>query len=92
MRHGVDYQVIDVRDDDFAGGNIPGAVNLPSGTITRDTIAELAQRYDNVPTLVFHCAQSQQRGPKAARVFSEEYQRVAGQVTGKKAPQVYVKL
>ncbi|KAI9218747.1 Rhodanese-like domain-containing protein [Blastocladiella britannica] len=64
---GRDYQVVDVRDDDFAGGNIPGAVNVPSHTLSDPTVFDsIVRSLAGVKRIVFHCALSQQRGPKAA--------------------------
>ena len=65
--------VVDVRDDDFAGGNIKGAVNVPSHTFY-DAVDNLVRETKDVKTLVFHCALSQVRGPKAARVYAESRQ------------------
>jgi rhodanese-related sulfurtransferase len=67
-----DYLVVDVRDDDYAGGNIPGAVNIPSRDYhmkVNDLIKEAHEK--DVKLLVFHCSLSQQRGPKAARIYEE---------------------
>ncbi|KAF8677815.1 hypothetical protein AX14_004780 [Amanita brunnescens Koide BX004] len=65
---GKDYLVVDVRDDDYAGGNIKGAKNVPSygfasgvGALVKDT--------KDIPKIVFHCAYSQIRGPKAAKCY-----------------------
>ncbi|KAI9150934.1 Cdc25 phosphatase Ibp1 [Blastocladiella emersonii ATCC 22665] len=67
LRPGRDYLVVDVRDDDFVGGNIPHARNVPSHTLhDPDVAAKLAADVKDVPKLIFHCALSQQRGPKAA--------------------------
>ncbi|KAJ9123735.1 hypothetical protein QFC24_003509 [Naganishia onofrii] len=55
-----EVQVIDVRDDDFAGGNIKGAVNSPSEGFTQK-VTELVKEYNEVPKVVFHCALSQVR-------------------------------
>ncbi|KAI8148251.1 Rhodanese-like protein [Fennellomyces sp. T-0311] len=65
-----DYVVIDVRDNDFRGGNIPGAVNVPANQLI-DRGNQLIEQYKDVPLVVFHCALSQQRGPKAARIYNE---------------------
>ncbi|CAO1639170.1 unnamed protein product [Sympodiomycopsis kandeliae] len=62
--------VIDVRDDDFSGGNIVGCKNIPS-TIFESKLDSLVKEMQNVPTIVFHCSLSQQRGPKSARMYSE---------------------
>ncbi|KAI8584675.1 hypothetical protein K450DRAFT_217444 [Umbelopsis ramanniana AG] len=65
-----DYVIIDVRDHDFAGGNIPGAVNVPSRYFLED-VQKLIEDYKDVPQVYFHCALSQARGPKAARIYKE---------------------
>ena len=64
-----DYIVIDVRDDDYRGGNIKGARNSPSA-LFHANVDELVKSTKDVPTVVFHCMLSQQRGPKAAQVKS----------------------
>ncbi|PBK75009.1 Rhodanese-like protein [Armillaria solidipes] len=70
-----DYLVVDVRDDDFEGGNIKNAINYPSSTFWND-VDELVKKTKEVPLVVFHCALSQVRGPKAARVYAETRQNV----------------
>ncbi|EPQ27880.1 uncharacterized protein PFL1_04624 [Pseudozyma flocculosa PF-1] len=63
--------IVDVRDDDFEGGNIVGAHNVPSTKIA-DSIGDLVlgplKEYKQV---VFHCHLSQQRGPKAAGNYAK---------------------
>ncbi|OMJ24405.1 Dual specificity phosphatase ibp1 [Smittium culicis] len=66
----VNYLIVDVRDSDYIGGHIPGALNIPSYEI-RDKVDEIAKKYCNIPLLVFHCALSQVRGPKSARIYHE---------------------
>ncbi|KIY64461.1 Rhodanese-like protein [Cylindrobasidium torrendii FP15055 ss-10] len=70
---GKDYLVVDVRDDDFAGGNIKGAKNVPSSTIY-DAVDNLVRDTKDIKRVVFHCALSQVRGPKAARIYAETRQ------------------
>ena len=55
-----DYCVIDVRDDDWEGGNIKGAHNAPSSQFYVQ-VHDLVQKTKAVPTVVFHCALSQVR-------------------------------
>ncbi len=55
-----DYLVVDVRDDDFEGGNIKNAINYPSSTFWND-VDELVKKTKEVPLVVFHCALSQVR-------------------------------
>lgn len=65
-----DYCVVDVRDDDWHGGNIKGAYNSPSHDFL-SKVDDLVERTKTVPTVIFHCALSQVRGPKAARIYAE---------------------
>ncbi|QRV92463.1 Dual specificity phosphatase, catalytic domain [Ceratobasidium sp. AG-Ba] len=65
-----DYVVVDVRDDDFIGGNIVGCVRAPSNNYLT-TVDSLVTKTQDVPKMVFHCSLSQQRGPKAARIYAE---------------------
>ncbi|KAH9851699.1 Rhodanese-like protein [Lenzites betulinus] len=74
---GKDYCVIDVRDDDWAGGNIKGAQNTPSSQFYVQ-VHDLVQKTKSVPTVVFHCALSQVRGPKAARIYAEARDQLEG--------------
>ncbi|KAI9261162.1 Rhodanese-like domain-containing protein [Sporodiniella umbellata] len=66
----VDYVVVDVRDNDYIGGHIPGSINVPAGRMYEEA-NELIQKYSKVPVIYFHCALSQVRGPKSARIYSE---------------------
>ncbi|TFK33008.1 Rhodanese-like domain-containing protein [Crucibulum laeve] len=65
-----DFVIIDVRDDDYFGGNIKGAVNKPSSEFLTNVDA-LVKDTKDVPLVIFHCALSQVRGPKAARIYEE---------------------
>ncbi|KAG9084308.1 hypothetical protein FRC07_013674, partial [Ceratobasidium sp. 392] len=65
-----DYAVVDVRDDDFIGGNIVGCVRAPSNNY-HTTVDGLVTKTKDVPKMIFHCSLSQQRGPKAARIYAE---------------------
>jgi len=67
---GQDYQVVDVRDDDYAGGHIKNAINLPSRDFQMG-VYNLVQKHADVKVVIFHCALSQIRGPKAARIYDE---------------------
>ncbi|CAO3676310.1 hypothetical protein G6F70_003925 [Rhizopus microsporus] len=70
---GKDYVIIDVRGDDYIGGHIPGSVNVPAGRI-HDEVNQLVEKYSQIPIIYFHCALSQVRGPKSARIYSETLQ------------------
>jgi len=88
--------IIDVRDEDYRGGNIKGALNCPSQNFpsyiptivsksTSHALDTLSKSKDDskddtnsnntnpvtptIPLVVFHCMQSQVRGPKMSRYF-----------------------
>ncbi|GAA5983750.1 hypothetical protein JCM11641_001744 [Rhodosporidiobolus odoratus] len=63
--------VVDCRDEDYEGGNIPGAIHAPSEQRTEQSVQELVTRLRGVPRVVFHCSLSQVRGPKTARIYAE---------------------
>ncbi|KAI8995866.1 Rhodanese-like domain-containing protein [Gaertneriomyces semiglobifer] len=65
---GKDYVVVDVRQDDYPFGNIPGAVNIPADEFLA---LQSAEQFDQVPKVIFHCALSQVRGPKCARHYHQ---------------------
>jgi len=65
-----DYLVIDVRDSDFIGGHIPNCLHSPSATFS-DKVDDLVKDTKDVPQVIFHCALSQARGPKAARKYND---------------------
>ena len=44
---GKDYVIVDVRDDDFIGGNIKGAVNCPSYTF-EEKVEDLVEKTKDV--------------------------------------------
>ncbi|GAA5970301.1 hypothetical protein JCM8115_003693 [Rhodotorula mucilaginosa] len=72
-----DYLIIDVRSSDFAGGNIPGALNLTTrefGSEQRlnSTIAtHIAPRVPPLNLIILHCMRSQTRGPYAAHLLAQ---------------------
>ncbi|ORY83635.1 Rhodanese-like domain-containing protein [Protomyces lactucae-debilis] len=92
--------IIDVRDDDYAGGAIKGHTHVPSAKFP-DTVASVISDNQNKDKIIFHCSLSQQRGPKgrpsqmngmqahppAARMY-QEAQNLTGQYG--KGPQIYI--
>ena len=69
------FAVVDVRDDDYYGGHIPGAVNVPSlRWDDDDTVEKLIKDYvipgKEKAFVIFHCMQSMQRGPSCAMRFA----------------------
>jgi len=69
-RPGEDYLVVDVRDSDFVGGNITNCRRAPSATFS-DNLDDLIRDTKDVPRVIFHCALSQSRGPKAAQQYAD---------------------
>jgi len=63
--------ILDVRDSDFAGGNIRGAVNVPSEDF-RARLPEISRRYGATETVVVHCMMSQVRGPTCAKMLKHQ--------------------
>jgi len=69
--------VIDVRDDDYVGGHVKGSVNVPSSRELWSAENEderklwVSRILSENTTIIFHCQQSQQRGPKCARIFAD---------------------
>jgi len=74
---GRDYLVVDVRDDDFVGGNIVGCLNKPASEFLAHVDSVVKDTKD-VPLIVFHCALSQVRGPKAARIYEQTRKHMYG--------------
>ncbi|KAF8158058.1 Rhodanese-like domain-containing protein [Crassisporium funariophilum] len=72
-----DFLVVDVRDEDYAGGNIKGSLNQPSAEFLMN-VDGLVKKTKDVPVVIFHCALSQVRGPKAARIYAETRRNALG--------------
>jgi Cdc25 family phosphatase len=60
------FKIVDVRDDDYQGGNIPGTLNVPSRQLSFRVDSLVDELKDN-EAVVFTCALSQQRGPNVLR-------------------------
>ncbi|KAJ3764346.1 Rhodanese-like domain-containing protein [Lentinula raphanica] len=84
-----DYLVVDVRDDDYVGGNIVGGLNMPSKEFLMN-VDQLVKETKDVPLVVFHCALSQLRGPKAARIYKETRQNVLSEIDSTSPTKVLV--
>lgn len=56
------FKIVDVRDDDYVGGHIPGTLNIPSRHLPSRVDSLVEELKDN-EAIVFTCALSQQRGP-----------------------------
>mmetsp|Transcript_40723 Transcript_40723/g.66224 ORF Transcript_40723/g.66224 Transcript_40723/m.66224 type:complete len:142 (-) Transcript_40723:235-660(-) len=62
--------IIDVRDDDFKGGNIKGAQNIASHVFS-SMVNKIAEENKDKSLVVLHCMYSQQRGPRCARLLAK---------------------
>lgn len=62
--------VVDVREDDFRGGNVYNALNVPAHSFRQST-SKVIEAAKDKKLVVFHCMQSQVRGPKCARIMAE---------------------
>ena len=69
--------IIDVRDDDHIGGHIKHSTHVPSQTLDRK-VPELVRELKDKEIVIFHCALSQQRGPKAALRYVRERETLLG--------------
>ncbi|KAM7195355.1 Rhodanese-like domain containing protein [Naviculisporaceae sp. PSN 640] len=78
--------IIDVRDDDYIGGHIKNAQNFPSHTLDA-TLPTLIRQLEDKPTVIFHCALSQQRGPGAALRYIRERDRLRAAKAAKASKQ-----
>lgn len=68
--------VVDVRGDDFIGGHIKGARNVPTNQLDYK-IPELVRTLRDQDRVVFHCSLSQQRGPSSALRYIREREKMA---------------
>lgn len=68
--------VVDVRGDDHVGGHIHDSLHVPSSSLEY-RIPELIRTLAAKKTVVFHCALSQERGPRAARWYMEEMEKTS---------------
>ena len=63
--------IIDVRGDDHVGGHIHTSTHVPSTSLDY-RIPQLVRTLADKQIVVFHCALSQERGPRAARRYMDE--------------------
>jgi rhodanese-related sulfurtransferase len=69
--------VVDVRDSDHIGGHIKGSIHAPTPDLDWK-MPELVRTLKDKDTVVFHCALSQVRGPKAALEYLRTKERLEG--------------
>lgn len=60
--------IFDVRDDDFVGGHIRSAINLPYDEFEK-RVEEIVAQYSNHKNIIFTCMFGQLRSPAAALAF-----------------------
>ncbi|EMR08136.1 hypothetical protein PNEG_03574 [Pneumocystis murina B123] len=70
-----DIIIVDVREDDFIGGHIKGALHIPSYKLSSH-ILNLVEETKKAKEIIFYCSFSQQRGPAGARLFLVEQQKI----------------
>ncbi|KAG4304397.1 hypothetical protein PORY_002107 [Pneumocystis oryctolagi] len=67
--------IVDVREDDFVGGYVKGALHIPSYRL-QSNILDLIQKTENAKEIIFYCSLSQKRGPAGARLFLKTLQQI----------------
>lgn len=70
LQEGAPLAVVDVRDDDRAGGHIKGSIHVPSHDFRR-RLPSLLIELKSKEAVVFHCMMSQRRGPSCASAFAK---------------------
>lgn len=73
--------VVDVRDDDHVGGHIAQSLHIPAATFMSNVDSYAREISQSNDVVVFHCAFSQVRGPKCARMFAQALARNSEQLT-----------
>ncbi|KAL0209617.1 hypothetical protein RCL1_008455 [Eukaryota sp. TZLM3-RCL] len=66
--------VFDVRSYDYQTARLPHSVNIPIDDFV-DRVGSLVDIVTGVDLVVFHCHYCQERGPKAAKLFLQHFQR-----------------
>lgn len=69
--------VVDVREEDRAGGHVRGSISEPKQHFA-SRVDGLVKRLAAEPLVVFHCQMSQVRGPYCAAVFAARLPEDAG--------------
>ncbi|KAI0970949.1 Rhodanese-like domain-containing protein [Xylaria arbuscula] len=72
---GRDFIIVDVRRNDYEGGTVRGAINLPAQSLY-PTIPTLYQLFKNasIEYIIFCCGSSKDHGPRAASCFNDHIQ------------------
>jgi Cdc25 family phosphatase len=72
---GTEMVVVDVRDEDFSGGHLPGAIHVPSQEFAEKAAAVALQVAEH-SICVIHCMKSSVRGPACYRVLQSELKKL----------------
>ncbi|KAI9291761.1 Rhodanese-like protein [Neoconidiobolus thromboides FSU 785] len=70
LRVNDDIAIVDVRDNDFVGGNVTGVINSPSKKY-EDEKQELYNRVKDKKRVIFYCGSSTGRGPRIAGFYKD---------------------
>lgn len=89
LRAGEPVVVVDVRDDDRAGGHIKGSTHVPAYDFKR-AVPHFLSLWAAKDAVVFHCMMSQMRGPSCARAFANAAEEAAKTSNVDKMPQVMI--
>ena len=81
-----DIAIVDVRDADYEGGHITGAIHSPSATFLNGGVDSLRDQVKDKKTVIFHCMLSQVRC--VVRVTSPLYSPLTNYYRGPKAARV----
>lgn len=89
LRDGASVTVVDVRDEDRAGGHIRGSVHVPAHEFQREVPRFLSQSATK-EAVVFHCMMSQMRGPRCALAFAKAVEDAVKKGDMVEVPQVLI--
>lgn len=64
------FAIVDLRDEDFFGGHIPGCDHISSRSFVSNVNAAV-RRLEGVPLVIFHCLISMHRAPMCAKIYKE---------------------
>ena len=84
--------VVDVRGYDHVGGHIKGSHHVPSTDLDY-RMPQIVRTLADKEIVIFHCALSQERGPRAARWYKDEKEKESKKGEDKdalKTQEVYV--
>lgn len=81
--------VVDVRNDDRAGGHIRNSVHIPAQQFKNST-SHYYHAWRDKDAIIFHCMVSQMRGPSCAMAMARTADQEQGQDGGEKGPKIQV--